>query len=113
MTAMAHALQRAGLITDQDFARVRKQAEQETRQEQERRERMIRWENAISGMVGLRAEVERHIRENPGTLSVELIEKWVSDIKKHKGYQDQYRTATRHWAMYLNWYHRTYPQDVN
>jgi len=113
MTLMAAALQKAGLITDHDFARVKKQQEREGKEEQERRKMMLRWEGALSGMVGLRTEVERHIREHPGSLSLELVEKWVSEIKRQKGYQDQYRTATRQWAMYLEWYRRTYPSDLD
>jgi hypothetical protein len=102
MNAMAVAMQKAGIISDQDFARVKKETEAQTRAEQERRQKALRWESALSGMVGLRTEIETHLREYPESIPVELVEKWVWEIRKEKHVKDQHRVATRHWAMYLN-----------
>jgi len=101
MNTMALAMMNAGLVSDQDLQRMKNETEKQQRQEQEEKNNRLREDKALSTLGWLKTEIKSHMNTYPGTIGMDTLEKWAQQVEKEKCAKDQFRVATRCWAMYL------------
>jgi hypothetical protein len=102
MNAMAMAMVKAKLITEQHVKRVNEEQEKAAKREQERKANVLKVEKALSTMGWIRAEIEQHLRDYPESIHPDQLEEWANMVSKEKDIKGQHRVATRCWDIYLN-----------
>ena len=108
MNAMAAAMQKAGLVTDEDMKRANEEAEREAEVERIVREAALRFDAAMSALPpGLAREMAEWMEANK-LIPVEVLEAWGL-IMRGEGIKG----VRREWAKWLGAWREAHEQKPN